>query len=150
RSLRSRSQAPEQVSAGGRDHRTHRGTARNRHAGALQRSAWSLAGCMSLSSTREQAVNQGDPAMNGATLTWAVVLAACEGTRLASLTRDAAGNAVPKQFCSLNGGRSLIQDAIQRARQVVTLERTCAIVAEQHAHHWRQALRSLPTENIIV
>jgi mannose-1-phosphate guanylyltransferase len=88
--------------------------------------------------------------MNGATLTWAVVLAAGEGTRLASLTRDAAGNAVPKQFCSLNGGRSLIQDAIQRARQVVTLERTCAIVAEHHARHWRKSLRSLPGENIIV
>jgi mannose-1-phosphate guanylyltransferase len=88
--------------------------------------------------------------MNGATLTWAVVLAAGEGSRLASLTRDAAGNAVPKQFCSLNGGRSLIQDAIQRARQVVTLERTCAIVAEQHVRHWRKALRSLAAENIIV
>src|SRR5215813_12389081 len=88
--------------------------------------------------------------MNGATLTWAVVLAAGEGTRLASLTRDAAGNAVPKQFCSINGGRSLVQDAIQRARRVVALERTCAIVAEHHARHWRKALRSLPAENIIV
>ena len=88
--------------------------------------------------------------MKGATLTWAVVLAAGEGTRLASLTRDAAGNPVPKQFCSLNGGRSLIQDAIQRARQVVTLERTCAIVAQHHSRHWRKALRSLPAENIIV
>ena len=88
--------------------------------------------------------------MNGATLTWAVVLAAGEGTRLASLTRDAAGNAVPKQFCSLNGGRSLVQDAIQRARRVVTLDRTCAIVAEHHARYWRKALHSLPSENIIV
>jgi len=88
--------------------------------------------------------------MNGAARTWGVVLAAGEGTRLASLTRDAAGNAVPKQFCSLNGGCSLVQDAIQRARQVVTSERTCAIVAQQHARHWRKALRSLPAENIIV
>ena len=88
--------------------------------------------------------------MNGAALTWAVVLAAGEGTRLASLTRDPAGNAVPKQFCSLNGGRSLVQDAIQRARQVVTPDRTCVIVAEQHARHWRRALRALPAENIIV
>ena len=88
--------------------------------------------------------------MNSAARTWAVVLAAGEGTRLASLTRDAAGNAVPKQFCSLNGGRSLVQDAIQRARQVVTLDRTCAIVAEHHARYWRKALHSLPSENIIV
>jgi len=88
--------------------------------------------------------------MNGAARTWAVVLAAGQGTRLASLTRDAAGNAVPKQFCSLNGGCSLVQAAIQRARQVVTLERTCAIVAKQHARHWRKALRALPAGNIIV
>jgi mannose-1-phosphate guanylyltransferase len=87
--------------------------------------------------------------MNRAARTWAVVLAAGEGTRLASLTRDAAGNAVPKQFCSLNGGCSLVQDAIQRARRVVTLERTCAIVASQHARHWRKALRALPSGNII-
>jgi hypothetical protein len=38
--------------------------------------------------------------MNGMRSNWAVVLAAGEGTRLAALTRDAAGNAVPKQFCS--------------------------------------------------
>jgi mannose-1-phosphate guanylyltransferase len=88
--------------------------------------------------------------MNGAARTWAVVLAAGEGTRLASLTRDAAGKAVPKQFCSLNGGRSLVDEAIQRARQVVSLERTCVIVARQHARHWRKTLRALPAGNLIV
>ena len=82
--------------------------------------------------------------------TWAVVLAAGEGSRLASLTRDAAGNALPKQFCSLNGGRSLVEEAIQRARQVVSLDRTCAIVAKQHARHWRKILRALPAGNLIL
>jgi mannose-1-phosphate guanylyltransferase len=88
--------------------------------------------------------------MMGAACTWAVVLAAGEGSRLASLTRDAAGNAVPKQFCSLSGGRSLVQEAIQRARQVVSLDRTCAIVAKQHGRHWGEALQALPAGNIIV
>jgi mannose-1-phosphate guanylyltransferase len=88
--------------------------------------------------------------MNGAASTWAVVLAAGEGTRLASLTRDAAGIAVPKQFCSLNGGHSLIEEAIQRARRVVSLDRTCVIVAKQHARHWRNTLRALPPGNLIV
>jgi mannose-1-phosphate guanylyltransferase len=88
--------------------------------------------------------------MNGTERTWAVVLAAGEGTRLASLARDAAGNAVPKQFCSLNGARSLLEEAIQRARQVVSLDRTCAIVAKQHARHWRKSLRALPAGNLIV
>jgi len=88
--------------------------------------------------------------MNGIGSDWAVVLAAGEGTRLAALTRDAAGNAVPKQFCSLNGGRALVQEAVERARRVVALDRTCAIVAQQHSQHWRKALRCLPAENIIV
>ena len=47
---------------------------------------------------------------------WAVVLAAGDGTRLASLTRDGQGNAVPKQFCSLRGENSLLHDAVDRAR----------------------------------
>jgi mannose-1-phosphate guanylyltransferase len=88
--------------------------------------------------------------MNGIGSNWAVVLAAGEGTRLAALTCDAAGNPVPKQFCSLNGGRALVQDAIERARRVVALERTCAIVATQHSRYWRKALPCLPAQNIIV
>ena len=81
---------------------------------------------------------------------WAVVLAAGEGTRLASLTRDARGAAVPKQFCSLNGGRALLDEALQRARHVAPAERVCAIVAQQHSSHWRWALRGLASGNIIV
>jgi len=88
--------------------------------------------------------------MNGIGSNWAVVLAAGDGTRLAALTRDAAGNSVPKQFCSLNGGHVLVQEAVERARRIVPLDRTCAIVAQQHSQHWRRALRSLPAENIIV
>ncbi len=45
--------------------------------------------------------------------TWAVVLAAGDGTRLASLTTDSAGKAVPKQFCSLTAGRSLKSGHLQ-------------------------------------
>ena len=56
--------------------------------------------------------------MTRSALTWAVVLAAGDGTRLATLTTDASGNSVPKQFCSLNGGSALIAETLQRARRV--------------------------------
>ena len=82
--------------------------------------------------------------------TWAIVLAAGEGTRLSALTKDASGKAVPKQFCSLNGGASLLQEAMQRARYVVPRERLCAIVAEQHRPYWRPALWALASQNTIV
>jgi len=88
--------------------------------------------------------------MSPASRTWAVVLAGGEGTRLASLTRDAAGNSVPKQFCSLNGGAALVHDALQRARHIAPPEQVCAIVAQQHSRYWRKALQSLPAPNILV
>ena len=88
--------------------------------------------------------------MTRSALTWAVVLAAGDGTRLATLTTDASGNSVPKQFCSLNGGSALIAETLQRARHVAAAERVCAIVAQQHAPHWRRLLGSLPRSNVIV
>jgi mannose-1-phosphate guanylyltransferase len=89
--------------------------------------------------------------MSPACRTWAVVLAAGEGTRLASLTRDAAGNSVPKQFCSLNGGNALVHEALGRARHIAPREQVCAIVAQQHARYWRKTLQhSLEARNIIV
>src|SRR5262249_21288167 len=88
--------------------------------------------------------------MSSGNRTWAVVLAAGEGTRLATLTRDAAGNSVPKQFCSLKGGPALVHDALQRARHVAPPEQVCAIVAQQHVRHWRKALHHLPIGNVIV
>jgi len=88
--------------------------------------------------------------MSRASRTWAVVLAAGEGTRLATLTRDAAGNSVPKQFCSLNVGPALVHDALQRARHLAPPEQVCAIVAQQHARYWRKALHHLPIGNVIV
>jgi mannose-1-phosphate guanylyltransferase len=82
--------------------------------------------------------------------TWAIVLAAGDGTRLASLTTDEHGNSVPKQFCSLDGGSSLLHEAMQRARQVAPRERVCVIVAEHHRRFWQSALWAMPMSNVIV
>ena len=82
--------------------------------------------------------------------TWGIVLGAGDGTRLAALTKDKYGTPVPKQFCSLNGGRSLLQETRRRARRLVPAKRVCAIVARRHAPLWRRALRGMQTENIIV
>ena len=82
--------------------------------------------------------------------TWAIVLAAGDGTRLSALTTDARGHAVPKQYCSLNGGDSLLQEAIQRAARLAPRPRTCVIVAEQHRRYWGELLWALPGQNIIV
>jgi mannose-1-phosphate guanylyltransferase len=77
---------------------------------------------------------------------WAVVLAAGEGSRLRALTMTPSGVHVPKQFCSLLSGPSLLHQAISRARSIAPNERICTIVAAQHHRWWA----SLPASNLIV
>lgn len=82
--------------------------------------------------------------------TWGIVLAGGEGTRLQSLTASTAGVAVPKQFCSLYGGASLLQEALLRALGVAPTAFVCAVVAETHRCWWEDSLSHLPTGNIFV
>jgi len=82
--------------------------------------------------------------------TWAIVLAAGEGSRLRSLTTDSAGVAVPKQFCSLQGGSSLLEETLHRAQNVVAREQVSVIVARQHRLWWKSVLWRLPTSNVVV
>jgi mannose-1-phosphate guanylyltransferase len=81
--------------------------------------------------------------------TWAVVLAAGEGRRLQGLTTTASGAVIPKQYCSLLGGPSLLQEALHRAQAIAPLERICTVVADQHRHWWSQQAQSLPQGNIV-
>jgi len=80
---------------------------------------------------------------------WALVLAAGDGRRLQGLTQTAAGTVVPKQFCSLNGGLSFLEETVRRAQSVVPRERICAVVASGHVRHWSRLLESMPLSNII-
>lgn len=82
--------------------------------------------------------------------TWALVLAAGDGVRLRSLTTAPSGMAVPKQFCSLRDGPSLLHEALGRARAVTSEFHTCAVVAESHRRWWEPQLWSLPAENVFV
>lgn len=82
--------------------------------------------------------------------TWAIVLAAGSGTRLSSLTRDTAGAAVPKQFCSLDGESTLMEQTLVRAADVVGTQRVTAVVAPAHRRYWQPVLKDLPPGNIVV
>lgn len=82
--------------------------------------------------------------------TWAIVLAGGSGTRLSCLTADADGDAVPKQFCSLDGGATLIEQTLERAATVVDRERVTAIVAPAHRRYWQATLKSLRSDNVVV
>ncbi|MDP9089717.1 MAG: sugar phosphate nucleotidyltransferase [Pseudomonadota bacterium] len=82
--------------------------------------------------------------------TWAVVLAAGEGRRLRSLTTTAAGETIPKQFCSINRTECLLELALQRATAVAKPEQICTIVASQHRRWWQQPLKRMASRNIFV
>lgn len=82
--------------------------------------------------------------------TWAIVLAAGEGSRLGSIATDPQGRRVPKQFCSLRGGPSLLGESLRRARAVADAERLVAIVASEHRALWEGRLEALPAHNVVV
>lgn len=80
----------------------------------------------------------------------AIVLAGGSGSRLAAWTRDAAGGSVPKQYCSLRGGRSLLGDAIARAAAVVPRDNVTVVVAAEHERHWQAELAHVPRSHVVV
>jgi mannose-1-phosphate guanylyltransferase len=82
--------------------------------------------------------------------TWALILAAGEGTRLQGLTTDVNGISTPKQFCSLRGGPSLIRQALSRAERICPTSRIVTVVAADHVRWWRAELAGHADGNIIV
>ncbi len=80
---------------------------------------------------------------------WALVLAGGEGSRLRQLTTTRCGTSVPKQFCSLAGGHTLLEEAITRAQGLVPQDRICSIVAQQHRQWW-SALLGQSNRNLFV
>lgn len=82
--------------------------------------------------------------------TWSLVLAGGEGSRLCSLTTDGAGASVPKQFCSLFGATTLLEDALDRGRAVAERGRVCVVVAAHHHRWWCDALDGLRSTNVFV
>ena len=81
---------------------------------------------------------------------WVLVLAAGEGRRLQELTTTASGTVIPKQYCSLLGGPSLLQEALRRGEAIAPCERICAVVADQHRRWWPKHTQSVPDKNVIV
>jgi mannose-1-phosphate guanylyltransferase len=91
----------------------------------------------------------GRVAMSAANV-WALVLAAGEGSRLRGLTTTPGGLSVPKQFCSLQGGASLLEETLQRAESVAQRRHMVTVVAAQHRRWWEAPLWFAEPENVIV
>jgi mannose-1-phosphate guanylyltransferase len=81
---------------------------------------------------------------------WIIVLAAGDGRRLATLTRDRTGGVVPKQYCSLCGGRSLLGSTLDRARRLAPRERIVTVVARAHQRWWNREFAGWPDQSVVV
>jgi mannose-1-phosphate guanylyltransferase len=81
---------------------------------------------------------------------WGIVLAAGDGRRMESVTRDASGRVVPKQYFRLGDGPSLLARTFERALPIVPRERLVTIVARQHRDWWESELADFPPANIII
>jgi mannose-1-phosphate guanylyltransferase len=81
---------------------------------------------------------------------WAVILAGGDGTRLKSLTRHIAGDDRPKQFCSVLGHGTLLEETQGRAALELAPQRTLYVVNRAHEKYYAPLLSDAPTKNLVV
>ena len=81
---------------------------------------------------------------------WAVILAGGDGTCLKSSTRKIAGDERPKQFCSVLGDQTLLEETYQRAALELSRERTLYVVNRSHEEFYAPILGREPAQNILV
>jgi mannose-1-phosphate guanylyltransferase len=82
--------------------------------------------------------------------TWAVVLAAGDGSRLRPLTRRLYGEGIPKQFAVIEGERSLLQTTLDRLSSRFPQERTVVVVGRPHQALAREQLREYEGVDLVV
>jgi mannose-1-phosphate guanylyltransferase len=87
---------------------------------------------------------------NGRINEWAVILAGGDGTRLKSLTRHIAGDERPKQFCSVLGHATLLEETRDRAALELAPERTLYVVNRAHEDFYGPVLIDEPRNNLVV
>jgi mannose-1-phosphate guanylyltransferase len=81
---------------------------------------------------------------------WAIILAGGEGKRLSSLTRRIAGDARPKQFCSVIGNTSLIEQTRRRVSLSVADDHILVLVTRAHQRYYGPLLADMRQQNLVI
>jgi mannose-1-phosphate guanylyltransferase len=80
----------------------------------------------------------------------AVILAGGEGERLSSFTRERYGHHLPKQFCPLFGGKTLLEQTMRRVSLVVPPSQTITVLNRAHKRFYYQLLNDSEYRNLLV
>src|SRR5580765_8026757 len=72
---------------------------------------------------------------------WAVVLAGGKGVRLKALTRHVYGEARPKQYAALTGGKSLLRQTLERVSVRIPSSRTVVVTMATQGSYLARELR---------
>jgi len=80
---------------------------------------------------------------------WGIVLAAGEGTRVRTFLAELCGGRGIKQFCTVIGCRSMLQDTLDRVERLIPRKRILVVVSRHHREEVAQQLTGWPLENII-
>jgi mannose-1-phosphate guanylyltransferase len=80
----------------------------------------------------------------------ALLLAGGDGKRLQQLTSEITGVPIPKQYCRLLQGSSLLEATITRARLFAPRERISVVVNVNHLDLAKDQVTALPESNLII
>ena len=80
---------------------------------------------------------------------WGVILAGGDGVRLRPLTQLICGDDRPKQFCPLFGGRTLLEQTLQRSERAIPQEQILVSLNGQHAKWYAPEARPCPSQRVV-
>lgn len=95
-------------------------------------------------------ISHSDETITGPLLRISLLLAGGDGARLQELTRAVAGTPIPKQYCRLLHGSSLLEATLARAQFFSPHKQISVVINENHLELAKEQLRSLPQRNIFV
>jgi mannose-1-phosphate guanylyltransferase len=81
---------------------------------------------------------------------WGVILAGGDGKRLLPLTRRITGDDRPKQFCSVMGDQTLLQQTQSRISKLVPPERTLLVLTKTHEAFYEDQVFGVPPSGRLV